>query len=324
MEELKSPFKEKIYEKNESNFLKFGSCSMQGWRARMEDSYINEINKGEKNQYNIFGVFDGHRGKETAIFVKNHFIEELLQNENFKNEKIELSLKETFFKMDELMLSTKGKKELIKLHSQSLKDDEKLKEKNVFNLLPIQPLTHYNSGCTACVCVIDSLNKKIYFSNIGDSRGILIKNNIAKKITIDHNPSNQNENNRIINAGGKIIDNRIFFDNGAISVSRSLGDLDFKRNKSLSKENQIITANPDIFVEDFDKGDFVILCCDGVWECFDNEQMMFNFIFENLNKNNNGDLDKVIGYMFDNIIGKNSQTDFSGFDNMSCIVIQIK
>ena len=77
-------------------------------------------------------------------------------------------------------------------------------------------------------------------------------------------------------------------------------------------------------VEDFDKGDFVILCCDGVWECFDNEQMMFNFIFENLNKNNNGDLDKVIGYMFDNIIGKNSQTDFSGFDNMSCIVIQIK
>ena len=297
--------------------------------------------------------------------------------------KKELSLKETFFKMDKLMLSTKGKKELIKLHSQSLKDDEKLKEKNVFNLLPIQPLTHYNSGCTACVCVIDTINKKIYFANIGDSRGILIKNNIAKKITIDHNPSNQNENNRIINAGGKIIDNRIFFDNGAISVSRSLGDLDFKRNKSLSKENQIITANPDILIEDlnnecdfiviacdgiwdclsncdicnfikeklfskefqsgnlklsgileclfdnicakdFDKGDFVILCCDGVWECFDNEQMMFNFIFENLNKNNNGDLDKVIGYMFDNIIGKNSQTDFSGFDNMSCIVIQIK
>ena len=92
MEELKSPFKEKKCEKNESNFLKFGSCCMQGWRARMEDSYINEINIGDKKQYNIFGIFDGHRGKETSQFVKNHFIEELLINDNFKKENICLAL----------------------------------------------------------------------------------------------------------------------------------------------------------------------------------------------------------------------------------------
>ena len=115
MEELKSPFIEKIYEKNESNFLKFGCCSMQGWRARMEDSYINEINKGEKNQYNIFGIFDGHRGKETAIFVKNHFIEELIKNENFKNENIELSLKETFFSNGRINVINKRKKRINKI-----------------------------------------------------------------------------------------------------------------------------------------------------------------------------------------------------------------
>ena len=47
--ELKYALLEKKYEKNESNYLRFGTCSMQGWRARMEDSYINEINIGKKN-----------------------------------------------------------------------------------------------------------------------------------------------------------------------------------------------------------------------------------------------------------------------------------
>ncbi len=175
----------------------------------MEDSYINEINVGDKKQYNIFGIFDGHRGKETSQFVKNHFIEELLINDNFKKENICLALKETFFKMDELMLSSKGKKELIQLHSQSLKDDIKLKEKNIIIKLPFQPLTPYNSGCTACICIIDILNKAVYFANAGDSKGILNKNNIAKKITKEHNSYNLNENNRIINAGGTLLDNRI-------------------------------------------------------------------------------------------------------------------
>ena len=335
--ELKYALLEKKYEKNESNYLRFGTCSMQGWRARMEDSYINEINIGDKKQYNIFGIFDGHRGKETSQFVKNHFIEELLLNDNFKKENICLALKETFFKMDELMLSSKGKKELIQLHSQSLKDDIKLKEKNIILKLPFQPLTHYNSGCTACICIIDILNKTIYFANVGDSKGILIKNNIAKKITSEHNSYNLNENKRIINAGGIILDNRIYYNNGLINVSRSLGDLDFKRNKNLSKENQIITSEPDIFVEKFNEGDFIILCCDGVWECFDNVQEIYDFIKDNLNneKNycgiinsnlcyDNCNLSKIIGKMFDCIVAKNMDGNFSGYDNMSCICIQIK
>ena len=90
--ELKYALLEKKYEKNESNYLRFRTCSMQGQRARMEDSYINEINIGDKKQYNIFGIFDGHRGKETSQFVKNHFIEELLINDNFKKENICLAL----------------------------------------------------------------------------------------------------------------------------------------------------------------------------------------------------------------------------------------
>jgi serine/threonine protein phosphatase PrpC len=57
---------------------------MQGWRKRMEDSHITDISKGENERFNIFGVFDGHGGKEVAEFVSNHFTEYFLQMKKLK------------------------------------------------------------------------------------------------------------------------------------------------------------------------------------------------------------------------------------------------
>ena len=37
---------------------------MQGWRYRNEDAHINQLNN---NNYDIFGVFDGHGGFNTWI-----------------------------------------------------------------------------------------------------------------------------------------------------------------------------------------------------------------------------------------------------------------
>ncbi len=34
---------------------------MQGWRKRMEDSHIADMNEGSNNLH-LFGVFDGHGG----------------------------------------------------------------------------------------------------------------------------------------------------------------------------------------------------------------------------------------------------------------------
>jgi serine/threonine protein phosphatase PrpC len=42
---------------------------MQGWRKKMEDSHIADLNvvvDGKK--YNIFGVFDGHGGKFKFLY----------------------------------------------------------------------------------------------------------------------------------------------------------------------------------------------------------------------------------------------------------------
>lgn len=49
----------------------------------MEDSHIaNVTDLG--NGMSFFGVFDGHGGQEVAIFVKKHFVEELLKLSSYK------------------------------------------------------------------------------------------------------------------------------------------------------------------------------------------------------------------------------------------------
>jgi protein phosphatase 1G len=56
---------------------------MQGWRKSMEDAHITALDIIE-GEVSLFGVFDGHGGQEVAIFVENHFVDELKKNENFK------------------------------------------------------------------------------------------------------------------------------------------------------------------------------------------------------------------------------------------------
>jgi len=57
---------------------------MQGWRNGMEDSHICETNiDGE--DISIFGVFDGHGGKEVAKFVELHFVEEIKKLQEYKD-----------------------------------------------------------------------------------------------------------------------------------------------------------------------------------------------------------------------------------------------
>ena len=85
---------------------------MQGWRTSMEDAHLSaQID----NDTTIFGVFDGHGGKEVAIFVANHFVNELKKNNNFKKKDFIKALKETFLALDKIMETPNGMKELWNL-----------------------------------------------------------------------------------------------------------------------------------------------------------------------------------------------------------------
>ena len=112
---LSVPNKIKDSSDGHNNLLKYGSSAMQGWRYRMEDAHLHQLNN---INYDIFGVFDGHGGKEVSLFVKNHFIEEFMNNKYTKYENIPNALIETFLKMDELLKSKKGKEELFTLNKQ--------------------------------------------------------------------------------------------------------------------------------------------------------------------------------------------------------------
>ena len=83
---LDAPIKDKNPEPGTNEMVSWGACAMQGWRCSMEDAHLcKEIklpNSSDKGM--IFGVFDGHGGKEVAEYAKANFIQVLQEQDEFK------------------------------------------------------------------------------------------------------------------------------------------------------------------------------------------------------------------------------------------------
>jgi protein phosphatase 1G len=191
---------------------------MQGWRKRMEDSHISDLSVGTNKGTNVFGVFDGHGGKEVAVYVKRHFTEELVNNSSYKKGEIKKALSENFLKMDEIMQDKNGKLELKKEAKKSKEEDElantgqKNSQMDLFRQM-MDPKQDPNAdvamftGCTACVCAIHE--GKLYVANAGDSRAVLCRKGVAYAMSIDHKPEMEIESTRIEKAGGWVSDGRV-------------------------------------------------------------------------------------------------------------------
>jgi protein phosphatase 1G len=275
---------------------------MQGWRRRMEDSHISELNIA-KNTH-IFGVFDGHGGKEVAQFVKAHFVEELLKNKSFKEGKMKKALIETFLKIDEMCVEKDYMLELKQLHKKSKEEDEKVDKSNkqndlysqLFNKITNDENVALFTGCTATVCLI--VGDKAYFANAGDSRIVIGKKGVAYAMTVDHKPDLDSEKNRIYQADGFVTEGRV---KGNLNLSRSLGDLEYKQNKKLKPEEQMITAFPDVVEESLKDVDLIFLGCDGIWDCKSNQEAI-DFVSQRLKKDPNQKLTKILEQLMDQII----------------------
>ncbi len=81
---LDKPNKEIVFDEGESDKMKFAAGSMQGWRINMEDSHIASLKFNEELNQQLFGVFDGHGGKEVAQFTEHHYIDLLKKNTNYQ------------------------------------------------------------------------------------------------------------------------------------------------------------------------------------------------------------------------------------------------
>jgi protein phosphatase 1G len=247
-------------------------------------------------------------GKEVAQYVKNHFTTEFTNSKSYQNGDYKNALIETFLKIDELLVKPEAKVELKKYAKQSKEEETRQTQGQKDNQMDairqmMDPRASEEcdialfTGCTASVCYINEDEKKIYFSNAGDSRGIICKKGVAYAMTEDHKPDLDGEKTRIYKAEGWVSEGRV---KGNLNLSRSLGDLEYKQNKKLSPAEQMITAYPEITIDSLTPDcDFIVVACDGVWDCMTNQEIC-DFISERIKKNIK--LSKIIEEIFDNIV----------------------
>jgi serine/threonine protein phosphatase PrpC len=93
-----------------------------------------------------------------------------------------------------------------------------------------------------------------------------------------------------------------------LNLSRSLGDLEYKQNKRLPPEEQMITAFPEVSNDSITNDcNFIILACDGIWDCMTNQEAC-DFVSERLKKDPNIKLSKIVEEIFDTILAPDIYT----------------
>ena len=152
------------------------------------------------------------------------------------------------------------------LENSVLPMDQRLKNafRRLTSILP-QDIAHH-TGSTAVVML--EHGNKAYIANVGDSRAIMNINEKAVGITQDHKPNLASEYERIIKNGGFVaIDPhgtpRV---NGNLALSRAIGDLYLV---------PYISPEPDIFMVELNESvNYIVLASDGVWDVFQNQEVI--------------------------------------------------
>ena len=301
---LSSPITDKRTHSGESPRLRFASCEMQGWRNTMEDAKLANLSLNDSCM--IFGVFDGHGGKEVAEYVSRHFSSEILASRSFKSGNYEQALKDTFLRMDDLLRTQEGLKEVIRI------------AKDLPENYPVQAdPSMMMAGCTSVVALIHE--STLYVANAGDSRCVLCREGRALELSIDHKPELPGERDRIVKAGGFVDDGRVM---GNLNLSRSIGDLEYKKTNNIPAKDQMISAYPDVRIEEIRQGDsFIVLACDGVWDMLSSQECV-NFISERIR---NKPLTQIAEEVLDRCLARDMASSGGlGCDNTTIVIVQLK
>ncbi|CAI9113851.1 OLC1v1014542C8 [Oldenlandia corymbosa var. corymbosa] len=285
---LSHPKTEKSSEDGENDRVRYGVSSMQGWRSTMEDAHAAYPNLD--NATSFFGVYDGHGGKAVAKFCAKYLHEQVLKSEAYAAGDLGASLQRSFLRMDEMMCGQRGSRELAALGDKmqrvssmiegliwSPRSAEANGPVDDWSSEQDSDYTGPTSGCTACVAVIR--DNQLVVANAGDSRCVMSRGGQAYPMSKDHKPDHEHEKERILSAGGYVQFGRV---NGSLNLARAIGDMELKQNKELPAERQIVTAHPDITaVELLDEDEFLVLACDGIWDCMSSQQVV-DFVREQL------------------------------------------
>ena len=221
--------------KNEK-FIYFSS--LIGLRDMNEDTHNIIVT----NNINMYGIYDGHGGDFTSKFLSKYLPIYILNN---------------------IKKSPLRKKQIISIfdHIQKM-----LKKKHRENAT--------KTGSTCLICLqykFDNFDKIISIINLGDSRGIICRNNSAFPLSKDHKPSWPEEKNRIENLNGKIYFDGFDWRIHDLSVSRAFGDLYAYPH---------VCQTPDVFNYKISSDDkFIVLACDGLWDILSNQDVINYILF---------------------------------------------
>ena len=229
-----------------STELTVGSSGMQGWRMEMEDAHI-AMDMPSKPNHTFVAVFDGHGGAGAALFAGVTLVTTLEQTSEWKEyldggaadpHLLGKAMAEAFLQLDTLLRTRQAADSVD------------------------------SSGCTSVTAMITPTH--IVCANAGDSRCVLGTNGMAKALSEDHKPTDEQEKNRIEAAGGRVQWKRV---DGDLAVSRAFGDFQYKSRFDLGPKDQKVTCYPDIAIhERTPEDEMLVLACDGLWDVVSSEE----------------------------------------------------
>ncbi|XP_062858930.1 protein phosphatase 1bb isoform X2 [Trichomycterus rosablanca] len=284
---LDKPKTEKHNVHGAGNGLRFGLSSMQGWRVEMEDAHTAVVGLPHGlDDWSFFAVYDGHAGSRVANYCSKHLLEHIISSsEDFRPgpdsvEGVKSGIRSGFLKIDEYMRNFSELRNGLD-----------------------------RSGSTAVGVLLSP--EHLYFINCGDSRAVLSRAGQVRFSTQDHKPCNPREKERIQNAGGSVMIQRV---NGSLAVSRALGDYDYKCVDGKGPTEQLVSPEPEVFEipRAPEEDEFVVLACDGIWDVMSNEELC-DFVRSRLQVCD--DLEKVCNSVVDTCLHKGSR------DNMSVVLV---
>ncbi|KAJ2021358.1 Protein phosphatase 2C 2 [Coemansia sp. S155-1] len=264
----------------------YGASAMQGWRISMEDAHTTVLRLGPEGEAAFFAVYDGHGGQTAAKFAGADLHDFIIKDKNYAAGDYAAAIKAGYLTADRV-----------------------LQEK--------PEMTNDSSGCTA-VCVLLAKDGSVYCGNAGDSRCIISTKGRAVALSHDHKPSDEIEFNRITSGGGFVEFGRV---NGNLALSRAIGDFEFKNNRTLPAEKQIVTADPDVIKHELAADDeFLVIACDGIWDCMNNQQVV-QFVHAKIAAGKK--LDRICEEMMDECMAGESELGGVGCDNMTVVIVAL-
>ena len=297
-EYLSTPVRDCEYENKKVNNIDCHVSAMQGWRLNMEDAHLIDC---IDEKYCMMSVFDGHGGEQVSTYCARN-MKKFVQNELVINKSVKECLMEAYKKLDASMLTKEVNEQLAEIRKPEFYDT-KVALDDYCNVAE-------SVGSTAVTAILHE--NELTVANVGDSRCLVVKKDEIKQLTTDHRTNIKTEVERIKKCGGFVRNGRV---NEKLSLTRALGDFEFKQNKDVTK--QIISCIPEItdYTMEGDE-EMIIIGCDGIFDSLSNEELVA-LIRKGLMEGKS--IQKVCEDILNSIVA-NDPYEQAGNDNMTLMV----